>query len=132
MQKLTKSTFKLIKTDDGNWINTNLKKLEKIMDQMAPGIYRLTIEKESTRLTKMKKFYFQMETNLAHHLGMKKPELHEALKEVFLKFDIDKDELVYDSVADIKEEEEMMARILEFQQYAALKHNYTTEPFSED
>lgn len=132
MQKLTKTTFKLIKTDEGQWINMSIKKMEKLLDQMAPGIYRLTIEKESTRLTKMKKFYFQMETNLANHLGMKKADLHNALMGVFVKFDIDKDELVYDSIADIKDEEEMMARIILFQNYAAAEHDYTTEPFSED
>lgn len=132
MQKLVKTTFKLMKTDEGNWINTDMKKLEKLLDRMAPGIYRFTIEKESTRLTKMKRFYFQMETNLAHHLGMKKPELHHALMAVFTKFDIETDQLVYASIADIKEEEEMMVRIIEFQNYAAVEHNYTTEPFNED
>jgi hypothetical protein len=119
MQKLTRTTFKLIKTDEGQFINMSMKKMQKLLDQMAPGMYRLTIEKESTRLESMKKFYFQMETNLAQHLGMKKPDLHKALMSVF-------------TIADIKDEEEMMARIIDFQNYAAAEHDYTTEPFSEE
>lgn len=131
MIKTNKVEIKLIKSDDGQFYNLNLKKINKLLDNLKPGHYKLIIFEESEKLTRLKKFYFSMESHLAAHLGMKKTELHKALEPFFCKLDENGKE-IYDSIADIKDESSMMNRIIAFQEYAAREHNYKLEPYSEE
>jgi hypothetical protein len=132
MRDLTKLKFNIIKTDDGEFYNRDLKKLNKLMDTLEPGSYTLQLTKTSSRLVEMKKFYFSMETHISNHLGMSKDDLHKDLKKVFRKFDSETEEEVYDSVADIQDEEEMLARIIRLQEHAGKYLGYEGEPYSED
>lgn len=132
MKDLTKLKFNIIKTDAGEFYNRDLKKLNKLLDNMEPGTYTLQLTKASSRLVNMKKFYFSMETHISNHLGMSKDDLHRELKKVFRKFDAEKEEDVYDSVAEIIDEEEMLARIIRLQQHATITYDYEGEPYSED
>ena len=134
MIKLTKVQGELVKSDEGEFFMRRLKKFNLDLDNLAPGVYKVNIEVSSDRLKHLKKYYFVMETNLAMHLGMKKTELHEATKKVedFMKIDSTTSELKYDSVADIKDEEEMMARIYTFQIWSATEFRYKHEPFTEE
>lgn len=119
----------IIKTDSGNIIVKSRKKMDKLLDDLAPGHYKLTIDREERKLTLMKKFYFLMESKLAAYLGYTKDELHLALKPVFQK--AAPEGIIYASVSEIANEEDMMARIVQFQQFAAEQFNYVTEPYSE-
>lgn len=131
MAKLKKVSAELFKSEDGNFYTQNIKKLNIMLEDLLPGRYKLTIDKVAPRLEKMKKFYFKMESSLSAHLGIKKSDLHKSLMKVFTKFDNHEEE-VYDSVAEITDEEQMMARIIEFQEYAAREHSYRMEPFTDD
>jgi hypothetical protein len=131
MAKLKKVSAELVKTDEGIFYTQNLRKLNILLEDLLPGRYKLTIEKVAPRLDKMKKFYFSMESSLSAHLGIKKSDLHKGLMKVFTTFDEHEKE-VYASVADIKSEQEMMTRIIEFQEYAAREHGYRMEPFVDD
>lgn len=131
MAKLKKVSAELVKTDEGEFYTQNLKKLNILLDDLLPGRYKITIEKVAPRLEKMKKFYFKMESSLSNQLGIKKSDLHKDLMKVFTKFD-DEEKEVYDSVAEINNEEQMMTRIIEFQEYAAREHQYKMEPYVDD
>lgn len=131
MDRLMRIESQIIKTDAGEFFNRKLKKFNRDLDKLAPGIYKVIIVKMDTHLASLKRYYFKMETDLAQHLGMSKNDLHKETK----RFDIFKrpdpnnaEQLIYDSIADISNEGEMMARIYAFQQWSAENFNYTHEP----
>ena len=121
--------IEIIKTDSGEIIVKNKKKMNKLLDDLSAGQYKLIVEKEDAKLTSMKKFYFVMESKLSTYLGYTKDELHSALKPIFLKETIDG--VTYDSISEIKNEEDMMSRIIQLQKFAAEEFDYVTEPYSE-
>jgi hypothetical protein len=122
-----------MKSDDGLFFGKKLKKLNRDLDRLAPGIYKITIEKTSNRMALLKRYYFTMETKLGLHLGMHKNEIHKNTKTVvdFMKPNAETGEMEYDSVAAIKDEDEMLARIAAFQAWSAAEFDYTHEPFVE-
>ena len=134
MNKIVKITAEVLKTDNGQLLTQNLKKLNRQLNLLEPGVYKITIEKASNRMSRLKKYYFVMESELGKHLGMRKTEIHNATKMVkdFMKLNETTSELEYDSVADIKNEEEMMARIYAFQIWSAKEFDYKHEPFKEE
>jgi hypothetical protein len=134
MNKLVRIESEIIKTDDGELFSRKLKKLNRDLDKLAPGIYTMVIERRSDRMDKLKKYYFTMETNLGLHLGMHKDEIHKATKTVaeFMKPNQETGDMEYDSVAKIKDEDEMLARIAVFQEWSAREFQYTHEPFKEE
>jgi hypothetical protein len=73
-----------------------------------------------------------MESKLAKYLGMTKPELHDAIKTdpvaTFAK-KVENGKTTYDSVEEITEETEMMARIHGFQEWAASQFHYSLPPY---
>lgn len=76
-----------------------------------------------------------MESALSRHLGMSKKDLHNALKnnpEIGRKIDENTGKVVYDSIADIQDADEMLARIFEFQHWAAIEHKYEFEPYNDE
>jgi HD superfamily phosphohydrolase YqeK len=76
-----------------------------------------------------------MESNLAKQLGMTKEELHDAIaKHTILgnKIDPETNKVVYESISDISDYQQMISRIHEFQQWAASEFNYTFEPLKTD
>lgn len=131
--KIVRIETELIKTDDNKFLNRKLKKLNRDMNNLEPGIYKVIIEKESDRLTRLKYYYFSMESSLGEFLGMSKAEIHDATKTVvdFMKPDANSSDMVYDSIAGIKDENEMMNRIYKFQSWSAKNFNYKHEPFKE-
>lgn len=128
--RLKKVTFVMLKTDSGEIIVDRQSKFNQQLASLAPGKYKGVLEKEDVELTRLKKYYFAMESSLAHHLGMKKTELHLAVRP-FLGQMIDEEsgKMVYQSIRDIRDKDTMMARVLEFQEWAARMHDYTFEPF---
>jgi hypothetical protein len=122
--------YKFIKTDDGQIIIPKSENIARKLGTLKPGHYFAEISLRDTRLERMKKYYFLMESHLANHLGIKKRELHAAIQ--------DSNTLgraadgSYESVADIKDCDTMMARIYEFQHWAATYHNYQLEPYKEE
>lgn len=127
-----KVTTKIVKLPDGSFAHSNPAKLSSQLDSLAPGIYVVTWEKESTSVARKKKFYFVMESGLAKHLGYTKTELHEALKDHIGQITGDDGKPSYESIADVKTDDRMMERIFEFQQFASLNFNYKCENYVED
>lgn len=130
MKELKYIQYRMIKTDDGTMYVQKKAKINTLLDNLAPGFYKITIEQEDTELVSLKKYYFKMEGELAKHLGMKKVDLHAYLTTIIgHKIDALSGKPVYESIADIKEHPDMMSRVYEFQEWAAREHDYTFEPF---
>jgi hypothetical protein len=126
--------YQFIKTDDGQIIIKKPDLIARKLKALKPGFYNIEVYMHDERLSRMKKYYFVMESKMALHLGMKKQELHKAIKEsttMGRKLDEETGEEVYESISDIKDSATMLARIYEFQQWAAAYHDYHLEPYIE-
>lgn len=97
---------------------------------LPPGKYEMHLQQPDNLVYRMKRYYFAMETKLSFHLGMSKDELHENLKaHLGHHVDLDTGEITYQSISSVETSDEMLQRILQFQQFAAEHFQYTFEPF---
>lgn len=95
----------------------------------------MVVRKRDQRLMRLKKYYFVMEDNLAKYLGSSKDDLHKAIAEhttLGRKIDPETNKVVYESISDITDYQQMIQRIHEFQQWSAREFNYTFEPLKTD
>lgn len=122
---LNKISGKVIKIEGKRAYIEDIKTFNTQLDLLETGLYQIIIVKAPDALTKMKKYYFLMVSELAKHLGYKKIELHEALKEyVGQTICPTTGKYIYESISDILNESDMLVRILELQEYAARAHDY--------
>lgn len=122
---LNKISGKVIKIEGKRAYIEDIKTFNIQLDLLETGLYQIIIVKAPDALTKMKKYYFLMVSELAKHLGYKKTELHEALKEyVGQTICPTTGKYIYESISDILSESDMLVRILELQEYAARAHDY--------
>jgi hypothetical protein len=120
-----KLVSKVVKMPDKPAEIQNKAELLAKLDKLPPGLYQLVIEPFPEKLESLKKYYFSMESELARYLGYKKTELHEIMKvKIGQKIDINTGKTVYESIAEIKNVEEMQQRIIEYQIFAAETHKY--------
>lgn len=129
---LRRISFNLVKDDTGVLTILKQAKTNQQLADLAPGRYKVVIEKEDIDLVRLKKYYFACESNLSRHLGMNKTELHDAMKTIIGQKVNHAGQREYESIADIKDSETMMVRIYEFQAWAADQFDYTFEPYERD
>ncbi len=123
--KMQKISGKVVKIEGKRAYIEDINTFNKQLDLLDSGLYQIVIVRAPDALTKMKKYYFFMVSELAKHLGYKKIELHEALKEyVGQTICPTTGKHIYESISDIFEESDMLVRILELQEYAARAHDY--------
>ncbi len=129
---LTKATGTVIKIEGQKAMIQHIEDFNKQLSLLDSGIYQVIVCKMPDKLKSMKRYYFTMESELARHLGYKKTELHEILKEyIGQTICINTGKAIYQSVAEIDEENEMMVRIIELQEYAATVHDYVFQDKTE-
>jgi hemerythrin len=102
----------------------------KQLADLEPGTYEFVIQPVDSKLKQMKKAYFAMESELSRHLGYKKVQLHNQLKDyIGHHISPDNGKPEYLSIARINSEDEMMQRILELTEFAAIELNYVFPPY---
>jgi hypothetical protein len=115
---------RLIKEEGKPAFVQNGKEFRNQMDSLEPGLYDILIIPLGDHLEQMKRRYFVMEAELARHLGFKKVELHEALKAYVGRKVNHEGKEVYESIAEVREPDEMRVRIEELHELAALYFGY--------
>jgi hypothetical protein len=102
----------------------------KQLADLEPGTYEFVIQPVDSKLKRMKRTYFAMESELSRHLGYKKTELHEQLKDFIghhISSENGKEE--YLSIAEVTNEEDMLQRILELAEFSAMQLGYIFKPY---
>ena len=130
MKKLNKVRGTLQKIDDQDARIIDEPKFDKNLNKLEQGNYEIIVRPLDSKLNRMKKAYFAMESAFANHMGIKKTELHVILQDwIGHKIDHKSGKEVYESVADLDDEYEVLTRIEELHFYTATEHSYTFPPY---
>jgi hypothetical protein len=128
--KLLEIRAKMLKEEGSKPRIIDVRRWKRDLESLEPGTYEVIVRPVESKLKQLKKVYFSMESELAYHLGYKKTELHEQLKEFIGKHvSPDNGKVEYLSVAKITSEDDISQRILELSEFAAKELNYVFKPY---
>jgi len=122
--RFTRLQGKLVKAAGSPALMQNGKEFVQQMNRLVDGEYDVIITPAGDMLDKLKRRYFVMESELARYLGFRKTELHEVLK-AYIGRKINNDgKEIYESLAEVKDPDDMRVRIEELHELAALRFGY--------